>query len=100
MIFENGHWIDKKEVKYAETIIYKDSHEILTHWCNWPDTIDLDIEITEYDEEQFKLTGKIEDMFLFIYKYILDYKNYTLEDIIKDSDKLSEVSKKYFKRLF
>lgn len=101
MIYENGHWIKEGQiVTYAESIINKDKHEIMTLLYNWPDTNNLNIEIEDCDEENFKLTGKIENILLFIYNYILNYKTYILADILKNPQELSVVIEEYINKLY
>ena len=50
------------------------------------------------DEDLFKFTGSIEDLLLFIYNEVLKYKNYTLDDIIKDPKELNENAEIYLKK--
>lgn len=96
MLYVMGHWIDgNKEVKYAKSILHVDTSEILTALYNWPDTNDTNVEIESYDEEHFVVCGKIEDLLVFIYRYILNIKNCTLSDIISNSKELQENAEIY-----
>ncbi len=87
MIYIDNQWFQgTNRVNYAELIIRSDTCDILTHLINWPDTNNLGITIDVIDEDNYKITGLINNVLYFIYTYILNYKNYTIYDILKDPD--------------
>lgn len=95
MLYLENHWfIGNREVTVASITIKEDTHpraeELLTHLSNWPDTndlgIDIDSSIDTDDNKIWTVTGPITNIVIFLYNWILDYKNYTFSDILKDKD--------------
>ena len=90
MMYIDGNWmIGFRMVKYAETVLHKGCFE---------NTEGYNLDIEPVDEDLFKFTGSIEDLLLFIYNEVLKYKNYTLDDIIKDPKELNENAEIYLKK--
>lgn len=95
MVYIQGNWyIGNRKVTFADVEfrddVYPRASELLTHLSNWDDTNDLGIYIensfNENDDAIWKIKGPITNILLFVYNWLLDYKDYTITDILKDKD--------------
>ena len=112
MLYVNGHFIyGTQTVRFAETIINQNitENELLTQFVNWPDTCEYNVTVESIDGSYinmpednlyFKITGPIKDMLQFIYKYILNYGECSIEQILANTSELDMIMDIYLQKLW
>lgn len=111
MVYVNGHFIyGAREVKYTETYVNKNSvSEVFASFVNWPDTCEYDVSVELYegsllgekeDTYYYKIQGPIKDMLQFIYKYVLQHGDCSIEEILQDKNELDMIMDVYLQKLW